>query len=397
MPLLRNCALALCAANAFVIAQIASNSVSVTATRSVTAPADQAVFSISLRTPLTAALDNVLTALSGTGLSASNLTGVSGDSSGLLWTFSLVVPLSKAQDTIAVLAKLQNDQRSGGSNLSYFVDTQTSAEGAAARPCPYADLAADAAMRAQAIANSAGVGLGTLVAASDSTSPQGLSFVRFFAITAVAGFVSFVNSPSAAPCALTATFGSAAESHSITVTASHNSASAPLDQVLFSVNVTTGIYASLGDVLEMLAGTGITAANLGAAAGLSLPNPLPVPSSAPHIHWPFTFQAPFSKLSDAIALLVALQQKLGSQNGNPVMSFYVQGLSSSTVPACNPADVLNDAHTRAQQIADATRLGLGPVLSISTGVSDSTAAAVLPVVAQTDPGCTATVKFGTLR
>lgn len=163
-------------------AQVDSNSVTVTASRNLTSLPDQALFQVTVETPITATLEEVIAALQGSGITASNLTGVNTNSTliavrgsptsqpSLVWRFSLIAPLSKTRDTVVSLNALQQSvmqKNSAWSVSSSFYSTQTSPQAQAA--CPMADLMADARARAQKLADAAGLSLGAVSAIAGST------------------------------------------------------------------------------------------------------------------------------------------------------------------------------------------------------------------------------------
>src|SRR6516164_7391017 len=104
------------------LAQLANNTVTVTASQSFTAQPDEAVFSVTVSSGVDKSLDDVVAAVTGLGITATNLVQISspltaGSSSvplpsnvpapSLGWTFQLAVPFSEMKDTTAALASLQ--------------------------------------------------------------------------------------------------------------------------------------------------------------------------------------------------------------------------------------------------------------------------------------------------
>src|ERR1700730_1294648 len=121
-------------------AQLDSNSVIVTATRSMTQQPDQVLFGVAVQSGLNTSLDDVVVALQGSGITAANFSGVSMGpnvifavvgpqpappimASPLQWAFALPVPLAKIKDTIAMLTALQKNiaQQNNGLMLSFSV------------------------------------------------------------------------------------------------------------------------------------------------------------------------------------------------------------------------------------------------------------------------------------
>jgi uncharacterized protein YggE len=172
------------------------------------------------------------------------------------------------------------------------------------------------------------------------------------------------------------------DSNSITVTASRGNSSGPPDQAVFGVVVTSGVDTSLDDVIALLQGTGISAANLQAL------DEYPIPSgssgqTAETLNWRFSFTTPLAKNKDTIAMLTSLQQTIAKKNNGVTMSFSIQGTQSSVQPqTCSLSDLLTDARTQAQKLADGAGVSLGNILAMS-----SPTAAV----------CILTVRFALLR
>ena len=171
------------------------------------------------------------------------------------------------------------------------------------------------------------------------------------------------------------------DSNSITVTASQSYTSAPPDTAVFGVDVTSGLDTSLDDVIAVLQGTGVSAANLqslneftnyGGSAG----------QTTETLDWRFTFTAPFTKNKDTITMLTGLQQTIAKKNNGQTMSFSIQGTQSSAQPpACSLSDLLNSAKTQAQKLADGAGASLGNILAMSSPTG----------------ACNLTVKFALLR
>lgn len=175
------------------------------------------------------------------------------------------------------------------------------------------------------------------------------------------------------------------DSGSITVTASR-SISLPPDQVAFAVDVSSGLSASLDDVIAALAGSGIGLGNfnginnslLYVVTGSMLP-----PST---IDWSFTLPVPISQLKATAASLSSLQQSIASKNAGLTLSFRVRGTQTSPqLPqsqTCSISDLMSDARAQAQKLATATGFTLGYVVSMSSASAFS---------------CSLTVQFQLLR
>jgi uncharacterized protein YggE len=201
------------------------------------------------------------------------------------------------------------------------------------------------------------------------------------------------------------------ESNSVTVTASQSVNLQP-DQVLFAVYVTTGLTASLDDVLAAVKGVGITSANFSgvssAAAGqLSIGTGLP---PAPTDQWAFGLPVPFAQMKATVTALSSLQQSIAQTNSGFTLSFAVQSAQVSTSllqsQACNIGALISDATAQAQKLATAAGLNLGSILAMSSSTSSPVANNSVPVAVlgtfssiagTTLQSCALTVKFGLTR
>ena len=178
--------------------QLDTNSMTVTASRTLSFPADQLAYRVSACGPLTSTLDEAVAQVRGLGLTAADFLTV-GTSSfgfgsslifgstqiGLCWAFNLVSPLARSKATLdalgaAVSAATKND---AGWNLSYYLTgAQSSAVSQAS--CPLTDLMADARVRAQKLASAAGLGLGAVLSVSGGTPSYSSCFLTVkFGIT----------------------------------------------------------------------------------------------------------------------------------------------------------------------------------------------------------------------
>ena len=110
-------------------AQLDSNSVTVSATRSLAQQPDNVLFGVTVQSGLNTSLDDVVAALQGSGITAANFSAVTVPFVGnlippqpptvtpmLQWTFALPAPLAKIKDTIATLTGLQQQHRSPAAN-----------------------------------------------------------------------------------------------------------------------------------------------------------------------------------------------------------------------------------------------------------------------------------------
>jgi hypothetical protein len=197
---------------------------------------------------------------------------------------------------------------------------------------------------------------------------------------------------------LSLTFGQAG-SNSITVTASQSTASGQPDQAVFNVQVTSGLDSGLDDVIAVLQGSGISAANF---QGLnSFLNTLPgVASPTQTLNWSFQLITPLAKVKDTITTLSGLQAKIAALNNGLALSFSIQGTQSSAQPAaCSLTGLLASAQTQAQNLAVGAGASVGNILAMSsstTGVISAVGLAGALLGASSSP-CILTVRFALVR
>ena len=188
----------------------------------------------------------------------------------------------------------------------------------------------------------------------------------------------------------------------MTVTAS-TSASLQPDEIVFQIEVTSGLRATLDDIVSALQGTGITAANFTGIipAGLTVP----LPGVAPTENWLFTLAAPLAKIKDTTAQLTTLQQNIAKQNSGLQMSFSIQGTQVSAQlqqsQLCVLSQLLANARTQAQNLATAAGFNLDVIQAMSSTISTSVSSqgqgfSSFLLGAAAAP-CTVTVKFGLIR
>lgn len=196
-------------------AQLDSNSITVSASNTANLQPDQAVFSISVTTPLTTGLDDVLTALAGSGITAANFSGVStqtlylsssqAPTPALVWLFSLTSALTNTKATVASLTTLQQNivKAKNGLTLSFsIVGTQVSQQLAQSQTCSLSSLITSATTQAQALAAAASLQLGAILALSSSTS----SAVSSSEVFASGPYISTILNGAPPPCAITVKF-----------------------------------------------------------------------------------------------------------------------------------------------------------------------------------------------
>ena len=201
--------------------QLDSNSVTVTATRSLTQQPDQVLFGVTVESGLNTGLDDVVAALQGSGITLGNFVGVSTAPAGfvltggpllpttvmpmLQWTFALPVPLPKIKDTLASLSALQKGIAQQNKGLTLSFNVQGNQVSAPSQACPIPDLLADAHAQAQKLAAAAGLSLGTVLAMSSVTSvPSSIASVA----PVIQGSISFSATAPVFPsvCSMTVKF-----------------------------------------------------------------------------------------------------------------------------------------------------------------------------------------------
>ena len=352
---------------AHLLAQLANNTVTVTASQSSTAQPDEAVFSVTVSSGVDKSLDDVVAAVTGLGIMATNLVQISSPltassssvplpsnvpAPSLGWTFQLAVPFSKLKDTTSALASLQKSisQNNSGLSLTYSLSS-TRISGQQTPNCNLADLVTKARAQAQDIASAAGFKAGAIVGLTSATS-------------------------NAVPpiCSLTARFAMGMmfgqPEPNITITATRTNNVQP-DQVLIGLRVTSGTTAGLDDIAGALSGAGITGANFAGVYTSTIyttSGGFPTPQN--ELFWSFTLTTPLSKLSATLTQVISAQQTMSANNSGLTLTFYVEGIQVSPQlqqsQPCSQAALLSDAQLWAKQEANAAGVSAGPILSIAT-------------------------------
>jgi uncharacterized protein YggE len=161
----------------------------------------------------------------------------------------------------------------------------------------------------------------------------------------------------------------------ITISASRTVATPAPDQIVFTVSVATPYAAGVEDAVAAVAALGLTAADLsGIGTAYDDTN---TPSG---LQWNFTLAVPFAKTKETVAALSNLQVATAQKKNGKSISFYVGGLRVSpeaqASQTCSMTDLVADARARAQKLADAAGVSVGPILEVtpSGGGSIPTAA-----------------------
>jgi hypothetical protein len=161
-------------------AQLDSNSIIVTASRTAGVQQDQGVFSIMVASDLNSSLGDVLAVVQPAGIGLSNFSTVSTTTAyvngqqiqKLQWTFQLIAPLATIKTTAGTLTTLQASAPKSNPNLTVSFSlqgTQVSAQALQSQTCDFLGLIGDAQAKAQALASAGGRTLAGLLAMSTST------------------------------------------------------------------------------------------------------------------------------------------------------------------------------------------------------------------------------------
>src|SRR5581483_4509577 len=217
--------------------QISNNSVTVTASQTVSQEPDQGIFSVTVTSGLDKNLSDVAGALQSAGLTAANLVGITSPeavivvgavpppppAAQLQWTFQLIVPIAKVKETTVALAALAQSipQNNSGLSLTFALQgTQVSPQ--QTNGCNLSDLLAQARTQAQQLTSAggstAGLTVGVIQALTTST-PGACSLTVRFAL----GTVLMPSQP-----------------YSITVTASRPVSVQP-DEISISLTLTSSV------------------------------------------------------------------------------------------------------------------------------------------------------------
>ena len=212
------------------------------------------------------------------------------------------------------------------------------------------------------------------------------------------------------------------ESNSLIITASRETNLQP-DTAVFGIIVNSDLSASLDGIIAALQGSGITASNFVEVSSVGGP-PVGAPTAGalakPGLQWIFDLPVPFSKMRETTGLLARIRDAVAKQNNGLTMTFNVQGTLVSPQlqqsQQCSMPDLLADARSQAQSVANATGFSVGQVLAMSSGqvaqpvlqprAGNFTSSAFLVgtfsvALFQIPPSspviCSLTVKFGLLR
>jgi len=151
--------------------------------------------------------------------------------------------------------------------------------------------------------------------------------------------------------------------NSVTVTVSRT-LDATVNQAQFSIAVHAGLEASLDDVIAVVRGVGLSAANFaGVGYGDSSIGIYNGDSDRP-VAWYFNLSVPLTQMKTTIALMTAMQTSL-AKDTKYSLSFGVSS-ASTTSSGCPLADMIAEARTSASKLASAAGLSAGGILAVSS-------------------------------
>jgi len=179
------------------------------------------------------------------------------------------------------------------------------------------------------------------------------------------------------------------DSNSVTVSASRGT-TIQADQVVFAITVSSGLDVNLTDVVAAVQSAGLTLSNFQSVSTTPvyqiLPTGTPQPGMPPPaLQWVFALPVPISKLKDTTATLTTLQQSIARNNNGMTISFSIAGTQVS-VPlqqsqTCPLPDLLSDARTQAQKMAEAANMTLGAILAMSGSTATVQPGSGVPITA----------------
>jgi hypothetical protein len=193
------------------LAQIETDTISITAVHQVALQPDQIAFYVTATSGPERNLDDVLAALGGTGIAAANLQNLQSDSEGRLqWGFSLAVPFSKVASTVTTLIGIKDGVRGVLHDVSFLIQgTQVSDAARQAQLCKQSDLIFDATAQARKVADAGGYSVGPILSLTDGagqTAGAPVAVVQVFTAVFGIAFLSYSPPPPPLTCAATVKF-----------------------------------------------------------------------------------------------------------------------------------------------------------------------------------------------
>jgi uncharacterized protein YggE len=201
------------------VAQLDSNSITVTASTNATLQPDQVVFAVSVQSGINTGLDDIVAALQGSGITAASFSGVNTQGQTiatlgtvppmpaptLTWSFTLPAPLANIKATVASLTTVHENiaKLNNGLTMSFsIIGTQVSQQLAQSQTCSLSGLITAATTQAQNLAAASSLTLGAILALSSSTS----SVVSNSQVVANGGTLATISNSAPSPCAITVKF-----------------------------------------------------------------------------------------------------------------------------------------------------------------------------------------------
>ena len=148
------------------------------------------------------------------------------------------------------------------------------------------------------------------------------------------------------------------DDNTLTVTASRQLPALQPDQVVIAVAVESDPTATLDDVLAVLNGSGITAANLSIATSVG----------GTSSDWVFRLTVPLAKLNASLAALQKVVNASSLAAAYAVESLQVSPALQASQQCPYPA-LVSDAQSQAQRLAAALGGSVGPIVALSDGGS----------------------------
>jgi hypothetical protein len=367
------------------LSQLDSKTLTVTATRTVIFQADQVVFLVVVGSGPSATLDQIVAALTGTGISSTDLVSVDDFSGRVDNRPFLEVPLIRpvghdsGHDHQAQFAGREYRTDSEWADLEILSIRSTTVE-----PNSTNSAVSDGWLdRGRADAGAAPGRRRATESRPDpgrfrSTGNSGRRLRRFFfhrALRAVGSYDevlrhrSVPNPPmNKSMWRLTLLVSVLAfpafaqlDSNTMAVTAARSIAPSP-DRILFAVSVTSGLSATLDQIVAALPGTGIAAADLYSVVASTQVTP-------PTVTWSLSTTVPLANIQTTIARFNALASSIGQNQSGLALIFSVQAAQSSPASlTCPVATLIADARAQAQKLADAAHANLGPIVGVADGV-----------------------------
>jgi hypothetical protein len=146
------------------LAQLDSDTLTVSVSQSFSLQADQVQLSVDVNTGVNTGLDEVITTLKSAGINSAIFSDLRSDADppALHWLFDISVPISEIKSTIARLTGLKI--------TFYLLGLQISQQMRDAQPCSMSNLMASAQVQAKKMADAAELTVGDALALSDENS-----------------------------------------------------------------------------------------------------------------------------------------------------------------------------------------------------------------------------------